>query len=262
MAYKCDQCDREFNTEQGLAQHKTDKHGVTSHDKREMKKEQTAQIRQDESSKMKAKGRDRLILIGLGAIVLIGIAYVLLNYLNSPVVYANGSNNTLGDPNAPVTLTEYSDYECPFCARFATQTEPLIIADYVNSSKVKIVYKHFPLTQAHTYAEKAAEASECAANQGKFWQYHDVLFENNEALYLTALKKYAADLGLDTNAFNQCLDSGSMADRIRADTAAGTQVGVESTPTFFVGSTKISGAQPYSVFQSAIDAELNKNASA
>jgi protein-disulfide isomerase len=208
---------------------------------------------------MKSKNMTRNILIVVAILAVLGVGFFLFSSLPSYTPSSQTSSNTLGAEDAPVTIIEYSDFECPFCGKFATDTGPLIKSDYVDAGKVKMIYKHFPLTQTHTYAQKAAEASECAAEQGKFWEMHDLLFQNQNTLYITALKKYAADIGLDTALFNSCLDSGAMAERVRADIDEGRRRGVSSTPLFFVNGVKISGAQPYSVFKSTIDSELRKS---
>ena len=163
----------------------------------------------------------------------------------------------MGSEDAPVTIVEFSDFQCPFCARFFSQTLPLIEKDYIDSGKVKLVYRDFPLS-FHQNAQKAAEASECADEQGKFWEYHDKMFENQNALDTTSLKKYAEDLGLDTAEFNDCLDSGQMASKVQNDVNDGQKYGVTGTPTFFINGIKVVGAQPYSAFHEVINQELNR----
>jgi protein-disulfide isomerase len=167
-----------------------------------------------------------------------------------------GDSPSIGDKNAPVTIIEFSDFECPFCERFYTQSYKQIKANYVDTGKVRIVFKHFPLP-FHANAQKAAEASECAREQGKFWEMHDKLFENQNAISISSLKGYAADLGLDTSKFNSCLDSGKYASRVQKDASDGSAAGVSGTPSFFINGKSVVGAQPYSVFQQAIEAELN-----
>ncbi|UCD02943.1 MAG: DsbA family protein, partial [Candidatus Aenigmatarchaeota archaeon] len=117
-----------------------------------------------------------------------------------------------GDENAPVTIIEYSDFECPFCARFWEQTLPEIEENYIKTGKVKLIYRDFPLG-FHANAQKAAEASECAGEQGKFWEYHDVLYDTR-ALSVSDLKQHAKDLGLDSTKFDSCLDSGKYAEEV------------------------------------------------
>lgn len=162
----------------------------------------------------------------------------------------------LGSPDAKVAVVEYSDFQCPFCTR-AFPTVKQVLKDY--NGKIKFYYKHFPLS-FHQNAQKAAEAYECALDQGKQWEYHDKLFENSQAdgsgLNAADLKKYASELGLDTAKFNDCLDSGRMAGKVSADTAEGAQNGVSGTPTFFINGEAIVGAQPYSAFKAVIDAKL------
>jgi len=155
-----------------------------------------------------------------------------------------------GDFNAPITLVEFSDFECPFCARhFPTLNE--ILREY--QGKVRLVYKHFPLP-FHPNAQKAAEASECAAEQGKFWEYHDKLFENfSEGYSLEKFKQWAKDLGLDSDRFDNCLNSGKYSQKVQKDIQEGNQKGVEGTPATFVNGQLISGALPYEVFKQIID---------
>jgi predicted DsbA family dithiol-disulfide isomerase len=170
------------------------------------------------------------------------------------------NNPSQGPSNAPVTIVEFSDFQCPYCARFAQQTLPLILSDY--SDNVHFVFVNFPLTQIHQFAQKAAEAGECANAQGAFWQYHDLLFQNQGALDVNSLKGYAAHLGLNTAEFNDCLDSEEMASAVQADIEAGQEAlqeaGVTSigVPSFLINGKPVMGAQPYDVFKQAIDAAL------
>lgn len=159
-----------------------------------------------------------------------------------------------GSPNAPVTIIEFSDFECPFCTRFYQQTLPSIEKNYINTGKVKFVYRDFPLG-FHANAQKAAEAAECAAEQGKFWEMHNKIFDGGE-LGVATLKQYATELGLDTSAFSECLDSGQMTSEVQKDFNDGKNYGVSGTPTFFINGIEIVGAQPYSVFEQAIEQEV------
>ena len=162
-----------------------------------------------------------------------------------------------GPKNAPVTIVEFSDYQCPYCGRFYTQTLPLIEENYIKTGKVKLVFRDFPLS-FHQYAQKASEASECAHEQGKFWEYHNMLFENQQSLSVENLKQYAKNLGLDTAKFNSCLDSGKMASEVQKDFKDGQSYGVDGTPAFFVNDVLLVGAQPFSAFQQIIEQELKK----
>ncbi len=160
-----------------------------------------------------------------------------------------------GSSNAPVTIVEYSDFQCPFCQRFYSDTLPDVLKNYVDSGKAKIYFKQFPLASLHPLAQKAAEASECAKDQGKFWEYHDRLF-GSQQLDAASLKKHAADLGLDAVKFNTCLDGGSKAATVAAQQAEGSKLGVSGTPTFYINGEALIGAQPYSEFQRVLDSKL------
>jgi len=163
----------------------------------------------------------------------------------------------LGDPEAPVTIVEFSDYECPFCARFYSQTLDQIKTEYVDTGKVKIVYRDFPLS-FHQQAQKAAEAAECAGEQGQYYDMHDKLFEGGVAGGVASFKQYAADIGLDTSAFDTCLDSGAMASEVQKDFSDGQKAGIQGTPGFIINGQTVSGALPFSNFKQIIDAELAK----
>jgi protein-disulfide isomerase len=164
-----------------------------------------------------------------------------------------------GDENAPVVIVEFSDFQCPFCERWAQETLPQLTQTYIDTGKVKLVYRDFPLSSIHPEAQKAAEAAECARDQGKFWEYHDTLFENRmdwTGVGAAKFKQYSADLGLDTNAFDDCLDSDKYKDEVLNDLNAGGSVGVTGTPTFFINGKKLVGAQPFENFKTAIEEAL------
>ena len=160
----------------------------------------------------------------------------------------------LGPEDAPVTIVEFSDFECPFCQRSAEEVLPLILEQY--PEQVRLVYRDFPLTQIHPQALPAALASECADDQGKFWEYHDLLFANQSALDDASLKAYAAQVGLDEAVFDQCYTSQEHLDEVGGDYQDGITYGVSGTPAFFVNGLRIVGAQPFAVFQQAIDQAL------
>ena len=161
----------------------------------------------------------------------------------------------LGDEDAEVTIIEFSDYQCPFCEKFYSQTLPLLKKDYIDTGKVKLVYRDYPLP-FHQYAEKAAEAANCAGEQGQYFAMHDKIFENQATLSEENLKAWAASLGLDANKFTSCLDSGKMAQEIAKDLADGSAAGVSGTPSFFVNGKLLVGAQPFAAFKTVIDQEL------
>lgn len=158
-----------------------------------------------------------------------------------------------------IIIEEFSDFQCPFCKR-VVPTIQQVKQEYGN--QVEVVYKHFPLSSIHPNAQKAAEASECALDQGKFWEMHDKLFENQQALDDASLKRYAADLGLDASKFNICLDSGEKSAKVLAEFNEGRQKGVTGTPTFFINGQKIVGAQPFTNFKAIIDTALSGEAPA
>ena len=159
-----------------------------------------------------------------------------------------------GPATAKITIIEFSDFQCPFCAR-AVPTMEQIFKTY--GDKVRLVYRDFPLS-FHQYAQKSAEAAECADEQGKFWEYHDSLFANQNALDIDSLKKYASDTKLDTAKFNECLDSGKYAEEVQKDFKDGQSAGVRGTPAFFINGRLVSGAQPFETFKKIIDEELAK----
>lgn len=172
-----------------------------------------------------------------------------------------------GDKNAPLTLVEFSDYQCPFCARHIREALPAIEREYIQTGKLRYVFRDFPIEAIHREAFKAAEAANCAGEQDKYWEMHDRLFANQRALGLKDLGDHARALGLDMATFHRCLSSGKQATEIRKDIADGLRAGVRGTPTFFLGLTEpndskvkalrvIRGAQPYTRFKEAIDSLL------
>ncbi len=188
-----------------------------------------------------------------------GVENVVLNLDGLPSV---------GKKEAKVTLVEFTDYQCPFCARYASQTFPQILADYINSGKVRYIVRDFPLDSIHPAAEKASEAAHCAGEQGKYWEMRQRLFDNQRALGPKDLSAYAQALSLDGIKFAQCLDNGKYASLVHKNAAEGQSAGVEGTPTFFLGMTdkndsklKVSkalrGAYPYAAFKEAIDSLLS-----
>jgi protein-disulfide isomerase len=161
----------------------------------------------------------------------------------------------LGAANAPVTLVEFSDFQCPFCARVAPTIKRLR-EQY--GDRLRIVWKDFPLTAIHPEAFKAAEAGQCAREQGKFWEYHDLLFANQAALDQASLKKHAASAGLNTSTFDACLDAAKHTSRVQQHLDAGNRLGVSSTPSSFINGRLVSGAHPYETFAAIIDEELER----
>jgi protein-disulfide isomerase len=169
-----------------------------------------------------------------------------------------------GDFDAPVTIVEYSDYQCPFCARYVQETLPLLLKNYVETGQVRYVFKDFPLTSLHPQAVRAAEAARCAREIGgddAYWGMHDRLFEgqgewSGNPEHEAVFKGYAGDLGLDQAAFGKCLDSGRYTAAIETDLQEGAGFGVTGTPAFFVNGRPLEGAQPYEAFVQVIEVSL------
>lgn len=188
-----------------------------------------------------------------------------INNINTASIAGNDNNGFrfaeeddvfTGNPDAPVTIVEFSDFECPFCAAFYQNTLPQIEENYIKTGKVKLVFRDFPLP-FHANAQKAAEAAECAGEQGKFWEMHDIIFDNQTTISAADLKNYAINLNLNSIQFNDCLDSGKYADEVGKDMNDGSAAGVTGTPTFFINGEKLVGAQPFSVFEEILDKKLS-----
>lgn len=182
------------------------------------------------------------------------------NQVGQPVEPINfnitNSDHVKGNPNAAITIMEWSDFQCSFCTSFYN-TIQRILADYPN--EVRAVYRHFPLDSIHPYARKAAEASECANDQGKFWEYHAKLFENQSLIQsrgIDYLKQAAGELGLNQITFDGCLDSGKYVDLVESHYQAGLAVGVRGTPGSFLNGYELGGAMPYETLKAQIEAIL------
>lgn len=160
-----------------------------------------------------------------------------------------------GPESAPVTIVEFSDFQCGYC-KAVEGTLREVLKNY--SEKVRLVYRHYPLSSIHPDAFKAAEASMCAGAQGRFWEMHDLMFDEQSGLKEDALKARAAKLQLDTAAFNTCLQSGKLADRVKQDLRDGSRAGVSGTPALFINGRFLSGAQPYQEIAKLIDDELRR----
>lgn len=160
----------------------------------------------------------------------------------------------LGEPDAPVTVIEMTDYECPFCRRHRQQVLGDLLAEY--GGRIRYYSLHFPLTSIHPLAFRASEAAECAHDQGRFWEYNEAMFDSTERLVPETLIALAGDVDMDVAVFSQCLTSGSKRDVVVGDIQAGQSLGVRGTPTFFINGKLLSGARPLDVFRKVIDAEL------
>lgn len=181
--------------------------------------------------------------------------YDVRNLLEPARIQVEAVGPSKGPENAPITLVEFSDFECPFCVRV------LPTLDQVQErygDQVRIVYRHFPLNAIHPNAQLAAEASLCADAQGQFWEMHDAIFEVRGKVGADGLKAMAASLGLDSEVFDACLDSREFQGQVEADMEAGRQAGVTGTPALFINGRFLSGAQPFSVVSRLIDDELTR----
>ncbi len=223
----CDICGKSFDSDDALSQHNTAKHGAEKKEKKPI------------------KINGKYAALGIVFVLVIIAAFILFaskpSYVAGPKV-----DHIKGTGSAEII--EFSDFQCPACGAAYPQVKEFL---KTNSDKVKFIYKHFPLP-SHPYAPKAAEASEFASDQGKFWEYHDKLFDNQRNLLRSDLTKYAEQIGLDKEKFNACLDSGVMADRVNADFAEGNKLKVDATPTFFINGRKIAGVLSVQQFEQEI----------
>lgn len=165
-----------------------------------------------------------------------------------------GISPVLGNESAPVTVVIFSDFECPYCGDFARYSFPDVKKNLIDTGKVRLSFRHFPLP-THTHAYVAAQAAACAQDQNMFWEYHDVLYAHQDALEIGKLQTYAADLGLDTELFNDCLASELRAPTVIADRQLGLDRGVAGTPTFFFNGRKVAGALTAAEFAAEVERE-------
>lgn len=244
-----------------------------------MAKQTRAQIQQSrrqarQQAARRAQSRRKQIQFLAGAVVAAIVIVVILVVVNRPsgtktinIDYSSIPTNgqTLGDPNAPVTVTEYADYQCPFCKQFATEQEAKLVDDYVKTGKVKLVFHDFPFIGGQNNDNdsfRAAEASRCAMDQGKFWQYHDALFEhqgaeNSGAFSQSNLVSIAKEVGLDTTTFTQCLESNKYEQAVAQSRDEAAKAGVSQTPSFGINGAP-SAYQGYDVLTKQIDIALQQ----
>ena len=190
------------------------------------------------------------------------------NQPNIPLEISADNDPIIGNPNAPITIIEFSDFQCPFCARFHIQTLPTIMEEYIEKGDVKLVFRDFPLQNIHPNAVPASVAAECANEQGKFKEMHDILFErqnewsNLETVYVIDLfSQYSEQINLEQEQFTSCLSTGKYVKEIQNDLNDGRTYGITGTPGFFVGNQEIGfvelkGAQPFESFKKVIDSQL------
>jgi protein-disulfide isomerase len=244
-----------------------------------MAKQTRAQIQQSRRSARqqaahRAQTRRKQLQFLASAVVAAIVIVVILVVVNRPTGTKTTSvdytsiptdGQTLGDPNAPVTVTEYADYQCPYCKQFATEQEAKLVNDYVKTGKVKLVFHDFPFLGGQNNDNdsfRAAEASRCATDQGKFWQYHDALFdhqgqENSGAFSQDKLVGIAKDVGLNTTTFTQCMDSNKYEQAVAQSRDEASKAGVSSTPSFGINGAP-SAYQSYDVLTKQIDIALQQ----
>jgi protein-disulfide isomerase len=220
-----------------------------------------------------AEARNRLIWVGAIILVaIVAVSFVVFPILNppdiitiTPIPRAQADFNHLGDPNAPVQIVEFGDFQCPHCADFATDTEQLLVAQYVDTGKVYFTYRSVGSFIGQESVD-AASAAYCAGDQGKFWEYHDMIFANqrgeNEGRFSNSrLTAFARSLGLNMTEFNSCFNNDKYKDQVTQDANDALTAGVQATPTFILTYTvngqvqteTLSGAQPINIFQQEID---------
>jgi protein-disulfide isomerase len=195
--------------------------------------------------------------MGLAGLAAVAIVVAGVRAVSAQPVHA--PRPTLGAASAPVTIVEYADYQCPFCATWARTIEPQIKQTYIDTGKVRLEWHD--MAWMGDESRDAANAARCAGDQGQFWAYHDLLFasqagQNTGAFSKTRLEAFARQLGLNTAAFDACVDADKYGDAVQADFAEATRLGISGTPAFFINGQRIDGAQPYATFQAAIQAAL------
>lgn len=251
---RCELCNLEFKDADGLAQHQKAKHAehqsFAHHHSHLRNHSQT-------SAPITYSGKKTYLLIA-GVFLVILLFWFFKSSPNGGVIVnmtevIGSGRPTLGDSDARVTIVEFSDFQCPYCAAFAQQTYPLIKRDYVDTGKAKIIFRNFPIYQAHPQAMQAAEAALCVYKDGKnaaFFKYHDKLFQNYEDLSLENLNAWALDLG--TN-ISTCLNSHVARNDILNDMEDARKAGVKGTPAFFINGKLVEGNLPYGEFKKIID---------
>jgi protein-disulfide isomerase len=177
-------------------------------------------------------------------------------YLTPPLVEVSAEGAPFKGPlDAPITIVEFSDFQCSYCKRVLDVLHQ-VLERYPN--KVKLAFRDFPILNIHPQAQKAAEAAHCAGEQGKFWEYHDLLFEKQDTIPTTDFAEHAKALGLDVTTFQACIDAQKYKEKVQRNYADGVKAGVSGTPAFFINGRLLSGAQPLEAFRAVIDEELER----
>jgi protein-disulfide isomerase len=177
-------------------------------------------------------------------------------FLTPPIVQVSAEGAPFKGPkDAPITIVEFSDFQCSYCKRVLPVLQQ-VMEGY--TGKIKLVFRDFPILSIHPHAQKAAEAAHCAGEQGKFWEYHDLLFEKQDAIPTMNYVEHAQALGLETTAFQACLEAKRYQETVERNYADGVKAGVSGTPAFFINGRPLSGAQPLEAFKTVIDDELER----
>jgi len=198
-------------------------------------------------------------LLIIAAIVVVGALILFSGNKQKPATndsLVGNNSQILGAKDAKVTIVEFSDFQCPACGA-AYPIVKQVLASYTKD-QVRLVFRNFPLTSVHQYALGAAMAAEAAGEQGKYWEYYSLLYENQQSLDRDSLISYAVRLNLDINKFKKDMDSNSNKDIVMSDVSDGEKLGIAATPTFFIDGTKHEGVLTFDQFKSIIDAELKK----
>lgn len=247
---RCDICNQEFKDNDGLSQHQKAKHGV-----------HMPNSSSNKSSPQLIQSGKKTYLIIIGIFVVIALFWYFKSQPNGNVVInmtdVIGSGRPVnGNSNAPVTIVEFSDFQCPYCVVFSKETYPLIKRDYISTGKVKMIFRNFPIYQAHPQAMQAAEAALCVHKEGgdeSFFKYHDKLFQNYESLPEEKLILWASEMGYN---ITSCLQSKTLRNDVLKDLEDGAKSGVQGTPSFFINGKMIAGNLPYTEFKKVIDSSL------
>ena len=239
---------------------------------KKMSKRQAMRAKRERQARLQRLGVIGIIVVGAllvaGALIYPNLKPVGEIVTRDPGEHPMADDNAMGDPNAPIKIEEFSDFQCPYCARFHDETEWQIANSYVADGTVYFIYRSYG-NFIGPESKAAAEAAYCAGDQGKFWEYHDILFANQTGENVGAftdkrLRAFAEALSLDMDAFNSCYNGGKYADRVDQDYVDGTAAGVTGTPAFLLtytvnGEEKhrfIAGAYPFSEFQTQIEEAL------
>jgi len=219
--------------------------------------------------------RRQLSIIGVIVVLAVAVTGWLIYQSTRPIgefvtiptqAYPLADGKVMGQPDAPITVQVFSDFQCPFCGRLAATTEQQLIEMFVNTGQARLEYRHYIIIDGNvggTESRDAAEASECANEQGQFWNYHDMVFANQQgegrgAFAPRRLKAFAEAIGLDPQAFDACFDSNRYASAVSADNALAQQLGISSTPTVYINEYKVQNPLDLSEYQRVIEAQVQQ----